>query len=126
MYPIRDDFGANCFIGTTLYELCLNANQIRLLFDSGCKIVLEGKLVLRNASNGESASDANTTPVIVTPQSPNLDLFLLIEAQVASAQLDRNRMNLTLEFSDGQAIELIGDEPYECYKIQIGGAEIVV
>lgn len=126
MNPIREDFDVQCFVGATLYELCLNANQMRLLFDTGLKIIAEGNLVLRSPSADDSVAPTSLAEVIITPQSPNLELFRLIECQISSVRLSPNRMNLLFVFSSGQSLELIGDDPYECYRIQIEDEEIIV
>ena len=126
MYPIREDFDAKFLIGASLCEVCFNANQIKMWFDSGCTIVLEGCLVHRIEGQGAIVCDTNMTDVAVTPQTPSVSLFRLIERQVANVRFDQRRFNTTIEFSDGQSIELIGEEPYECYKIKFGDDEILV
>lgn len=123
MYPIREDFNPACLIGMRLYQVCINANQIRLQFDSGSSIVLEGKLVLGYAYD---VSESKQNLIIIAPNLLDLDLFRLIESEVTSSYLNPNRLNLSLEFSNKQMIELIGDEPYECYKIQIGNDEEIL
>lgn len=119
MYPIPADFDTNCFIGSTLYEFCVNANQIRLKFDSGLEIVVEGQMTLHSPTK----SDESLT---ISPQSPSVHLHTLIETEVTSIQLSPNRMNVTLGFTDGQYLELIGDDPYECYRIQTHDREVIV
>lgn len=119
MYPIPVDFDTGCFVGSTLYEVCSNANQIRLKLDSGLDIVVEGRMVLRaSATQGDS--------VTISPQSPSIQIYSLIETQITSVQLSPHRMNLILFFSGGQSVELIGDEPYECYRIQLEDREVIV
>jgi hypothetical protein len=119
MYPIPADFDANCFVGSTLYEFCVNANQIRLKFDSGLEIVVEGQMTLRTPTRCDDT-------LTISPQSPSIQICSLIETEVISMHLSPNRMNLTLVFTDGHYLELVGDDPYECYRIQTQGREVIV
>lgn len=119
MYPIPDDFDVKCFIGAKLYEFCMNANQIRLKFNTGLQIVVEGRMILRLSANSDDL-------LAISPQSPSLDFYSLVEAEVISVHLSHNRMNLRFDFPDGQTLDLIGDDPYECYRIQSNDRELIV
>ncbi len=119
MYPIPDDFDVNCFIGAKLYEFCMNANQIRLKFNTGLQIVVEGRMILRLSANSDDL-------LTISPQSPSLDIHSLVEAEVISLHLSQHRMNLRFNFADGQMLDLIGDDPYECYRLQSNDREVIV
>ena len=123
MYELPKHFDAHCFVGRSLYEIAFNANQVRLMFDSGLRIVVEGTMVLANAAIPSKSTDS---PININPQNPDVQLLNLIEAQVESAWIDEKRFNLTLAFSNGRTLALIGGDPYECYKIQNGKEELIV
>lgn len=119
MYPIPDDFDLNGFIGSAMYEFCMNANQIRLKFNTGLQIVVEGSMNLRLSANSDDL-------LTVSPQSPSLDINRLVDSEVISIHLNQNRMNLRLNLANGHSLELIGDEPYECYRVQWNHREVIV
>jgi len=119
MYPIPDDFDLNGLRGSTIYEFCMNANQIRLKFNTGLQIVVEGSMNLRLSTNGDDL-------LTISPQSPSLDINRVVDSEVISIHLNQNRMNFHLNFANGHSLELIGDEPYECYRVEWKNREVIV
>lgn len=122
MYPIPKDFDVSSLTGIKLYGITFTANQIILMFDEG-RIVVEGRMILRTLP---ASSDVQDIGLDISAQDPDIQLLSMIESNVVSVRIDEVRLNLSLTFSNGQTLVLIGDEPYECYTIEAGSRTLLV
>lgn len=122
MNTIPKDFNASSLAGIQLLGISFTANQIRLMFDK-VNIVVEGRMILKILP---PSSDAADNGIEISPQAPDIQLLSLIESHVVSARIDDARLNLSIAFSNDRSLVFIGDEPYECYTIQLGDRTIIV
>lgn len=104
--------------GRRIIQITFNVNTIALYFDGGY-IQFSGPFVF--AKNKDVLRFDEVYPV-----KRDYGLLTLLENNVTSVEQDETHRNLIFKFETGATLELIGDDGYESYLINIDGKEIRV
>jgi hypothetical protein len=124
LYGLPEDFDARIFVGSTVEQICVTANQIVVQFEVRFILTIEGPycLLVRSSATAESQ------PVTQRLQVPTFvpEILSLIEQKVISATSTRDG-TLTLQFEKGDLLQVLDDSPaYESYRIFHRGVEVIV
>jgi hypothetical protein len=114
------DFNVQVFVGLTVTQICVNANQLKLHFDN------EILLVVENAVCWTRPASAGLPGLRITVPEFDPTILTVIQQRVASAQA-RSDCSLVFVFESGDMLEIPTDVPmYESYAIYHGDRQIFV
>ncbi len=118
MYGLPNDFNSERLVGRTLEMICFNENQIYFHFDE--KLTIQVGSSLRYQQGPRQAPETIEVPVLQS------NLMQLLGRSTKKAFGD-TKGTLTLEFEDGQILQILDDTPlYESYQIIQGDFRILV
>lgn len=124
MYGLPEDFDAGIFVGSSVEQICVTANQIVVQFEGRLILTLEGTFCV----SVRPSTAAESHPVLQRLRVPTFlpEILSLIEQKVINATGTRDG-TLTLQFEKGDRLQALDDSSaYESYRIFHRGVEMIV
>lgn len=124
MKQLPEDFDAQMFVGLTVVQISVNANQLLFHFDSEVLLVVEYAVHLTTVASARVAVPPPPLRIEVPEFDPRI--LALIEQRCTAAEALRD-CTLIIRFQTGDVLEVLADIPmYESYRIYHEGRELIV
>lgn len=125
MYTIPINFDLNTLRGSIIIQICFTANTITFFFEKAGSFEKIG-FINTEGSFAFLQKGKRSYYEEICPVQHDYGLLKLLEKKVIRAYTDEKRNDLTLEFEENMSLELIGNEVYESYTININGERIII
>lgn len=119
MYKIPEDYKFDELIGSFIPQIAFSANTITLFFEDAGLVTISGGISV--IKNNEIIKIDEVYPV-----TNDHGLLSFIEKKIVNVEINNDRTCLKLNFEGGDSIELLSDEYYEAYTLDISGQEAIV
>lgn len=119
MYFIPKNYNLNTLAESVVIQICFTANTITLFFEKVGRIDISGSFAFLH--KGERFYYEEIFPI-----QSDYGFLKLLEKKVTRVSVNEKRDVLTLEFEDNTTLELVGNETYETYTLNINGEEVIV
>lgn len=118
MYGLQLGLDLSFFVGSSLSQVCIGANELTLNFDSDVSVTVESRIAITSPGRGtEQFDDLRASAGLLAE---------LLERQVITAEGYPDG-TLRLQFETGQILDLYDtSDAYESYQIRHGSEVIVV
>lgn len=119
MYTIPTKFDLNIFKDIKVIQICFTINTFSLFFEKIGFISIEGDFSF--LCDGKKNIYKEIHPI-----TSDLRILKILEKKVSKIYVNSKRNHLTLEFEGNMILELLGNEMYESYVLNINGEKIIV
>lgn len=119
MYTLPLNFDLNSFKNVPIIQISFSINSINVFFDNGNFISI-------NYSFAFTLKERRIFFEELYPINDDFNLLNLLEKRAINILIDDKRKCLTLHFEDNLILELIGDDNYESYILNVNKKEIII
>lgn len=119
MLPIPEDMDLSSLRESKVTEVCYATEDITIHFGADAYIAINGYFALRYGKQRHEYYK-------IAPIDTDYGLLKLLGAEVTEVYMGNNRDSLTIEFTDGNRLELMGHMIEDSYTIHIKDKEAIV
>lgn len=119
MLPIPHDIDVNSLRERKVTEVCYTSSGITLYFDEVAYITINGYFAFRHGKQRHEYYK-------ITPVNGDYGLLSLLDAEVSEVYLSNHRDSMSIEFTNGNRLELMGHKIEDTYTLHINDREAVV
>lgn len=119
MYKIPENFDFSTFKGRTISQISFGLNVIIIFFSPEIYVQWSGRFKI-------SRENVKTNFDEVYPVKSDFGLLAFLEKKVETVYTNENRNNLLLIFDDESVIEIIGDDAFESFTLNVNGIKTLV